>query len=88
MLRLMAKYNSSWVQLALRGAPGAGPEATRQVVEATGVHDLGRHVRTLNAWAQLNPGAEDGPDYWDGYKTFALALMHEPHHPPEHQKPR
>lgn len=88
MLRLMAKYNTSWVELAFRGASGPGPEVTRQVAEATGVHDLGRHARTLNAWAQLNPGAEDSPDYWKGYKAFAIGLMHEPHQPPAPDRPR
>lgn len=64
-----------------------GPEVTRQVAEATGVRDLGRHAGTLNAWAQLNPDAEGNPDYWKDYKAFALALMHEPHQPPAPQKP-
>lgn len=84
----MAKYNSAWVQLAFRGAQGAGAEVTREVAEATGVRDLGRHTRTLNAWAQLNPGAEANPDYWKDYKAFAIALMREPHAPPAPPKPR
>ena len=88
MLRQMAKYSLRWVQLAFRGASGPGPEATRQVADATGVRDPGRHARTLNAWAQLNAGAEGDSGYWTDYKAFALALMHEPHQPPAPQKPR
>jgi len=88
MLSAMARYSPAWVQLALHGAPGPGSEVTREVAEATGVRNLGRHARTLNAWAQLNPGRADSADYWKDYKAFAIALMREPHAPPVPPRPR
>jgi hypothetical protein len=84
----MQKYDGAWVRLAFRGAQGAGPEVTRQVAEATGVVEVGRHVRALSAWARLHPGAEGNPDYWKDYKAFAIALMHASTPRPEPQRPR
>lgn len=77
----MTTYTAAWVGLALRGAPGAGAEVTRQVADHTAVRDLDRHARTLNTWAQINPGAESNPDYWKGYKLFAIDQLREPQGP-------
>ena len=69
------QYDERWVLASLAGAAGAGAEVTRQVAEATGVRDVGRHVDALEAWAAINPGAEDNPDYWRDYKPFAIANL-------------
>ena len=69
------QYDESWVRAALHGSPGAGPAVTRQVAEATGVRDVGLHVEALEAWAAINPGAENNPDYWREYKQFAIASL-------------
>ncbi len=69
-------YTQTWVEFVLHDRwPGPVAESVRQIVAAQPRVDLAQLTRTINDWVHAHGPDLGEPDYWDGYKPWAIARL-------------